>query len=182
MKPASLALIALIPLAAQEIKLPAGLDRLAAKASETVNVTMDSSMLQLASKFLSDNDPDQARVKKLVSGLKSIYVRSFEFDTPGAYPDSDVEQLRAQMGGPGWSRIVGVRSRREGENADVFLKTDNGKIAGLAIIDAEPKELTIVLINGTIDPQDVQELSGHFGIPNISVGGAGSKTPHKEAK
>ncbi len=56
MRCAVIAVLCMLPAAAQEIKLPASWDRLAEKASEVVNVTMDSSMLQLAGKFLSDKD------------------------------------------------------------------------------------------------------------------------------
>ena len=76
-------LLVLAPLGAQEIKLPASLDRLAAKATEVVDVTMDANLLQLASRFLSDKDADDAQVKKLIGGLKGIYVRSFEFEKAG---------------------------------------------------------------------------------------------------
>ena len=39
--------------ASEDIKLPVNLDKLAERASESVDVTLDESMLQLASKFLS---------------------------------------------------------------------------------------------------------------------------------
>ncbi len=164
-----IAWLALAPLGAQELKLPASLDRLAAKASEVVDVTMDANLLQLASRFLSDKDADDAKVKKLVGGLKGIYVRSFEFEKAGAYQDSDVEPVRAQLRSPAWSRIVGVRSMKSGENSEVYLKTENNKIGGLAILVTEPKELTIVSIEGTIDPDQLSELGGHFGIPKVDT-------------
>ncbi len=47
--------LTLLPLCAQEIKFPASFDRLAEKASETVNVSLDGSTLQMAGKFLSSN-------------------------------------------------------------------------------------------------------------------------------
>jgi Domain of unknown function (DUF4252) len=166
-KIALIACIALAPLGAQELKLPANLDRLAAKATEVVDVTLDANLLQLASRFLSDKDADDAKVKKLIGGLKGIYVRSFEFEKAGEYLDSDVEPLRAQLRSPAWSRIVGVRSQKSGENSEVYVKTENGKIGGLAILATEPKELTIVSIEGTIDPDQLSELGGHFGIPKI---------------
>jgi len=59
---------ALLPLAAQEIKLPPNLDKLAERASEVVDVNLDGPMLQLAARFLSDKDVDEARVKKLSAG------------------------------------------------------------------------------------------------------------------
>jgi hypothetical protein len=161
--------LALAPLGAQEIKLPASLERLSAKASEVVDVTMDSNLLQLASRFLSDKDADDVKIKKLIAGLKGIYVRSFEFDKAGEYQDSDVEPVRAQLRNPAWSRIVGVRSHKSGENAEVYVKTDNGKIGGLVVLSTEPKELTIVSIEGAIDPDQLNELGGHFGIPKVDT-------------
>ena len=169
MKLAWIALLAAAPLAAQEIKLPASLERLASKASEVVDVTLDANLLQLAGRFLSDKDADDAKVKKLISGLKSIYVRSFEFDKAGEYQDSDVESVRAQVRTPAWSRIVGVRSQKSGENAEVYVKTDGGKIGGLVILATEPKELTFVSIDGSIDPDLLRDLGGHFGIPKIET-------------
>jgi hypothetical protein len=166
-KLACIACIAIAPLGAQELKLPANLDRLAAKASEVVDVTMDANLLQLASRFLSDKNKDDAQVKKLIGGLKGIYVRSFEFEKTGEYQDSDVEPLRTQLRAPAWSRIVGVRSRKSGENSEVYLRTEGSKIGGLAILVTEPKELTIVSIEGSIDPDQLNELGGHFGIPKI---------------
>jgi hypothetical protein len=156
-------------LGAQEIKLPASLDRLAAKATEVVDVTMDANLLQLASRFLSDKDADDAHVKKLIGGLKGIYVRSFEFEKPGEYQQSDIEPVRTQLHTPAWSRIVGVRSMKSGDNSEVYLKTENGKIGGLAILVTEPKQLTIVSIEGTIDPDQLNELGGHFGIPKVDT-------------
>jgi hypothetical protein len=161
--------LALAPLGAQELKLPASLDRLAAKASEVVDVTMDSNLLQLAGRFLSDKNADDAQVKKLIGGLKGIYVKSYEFEKTGEYLDSDIEPLRTQLHTPAWSRIVGVRSRKSGDNSEVYIKSEHGKIDGLAILVTEPKELTIVSIEGSIDPDQLKELGGHFGIPKIET-------------
>ena len=171
MKHAFLVLVALLPVAAQEFKIPANLDRLADKATEVVDVTLDSSMLQLASRFLSDKNPDEARVKRLVVGLKGVYVKSFEFEKTGEYDEADVAALRAQLKGPAWSRIVGVRSKKSGDNADVFIGSDGGQVTGLVVIAAEPKELTVVSIVGSIKPEDLRDLGGNFGIPKIEMGG-----------
>src|ERR1700689_2537523 len=147
--------------AAQEIKLPANLDQLAAKAKNVVDITMDGPLLQLAGRFLSDKDPDEARVKRMVANLKGIYVRSLEFDGPGEYQSSDVDQIRVQLKSPGWTRVVGVRSRKDGDNAEVFLKTDGSSIGGLVVLVADSTELTIVNIVGQINPEDLRDLGGH---------------------
>jgi hypothetical protein len=169
----------LLPLAAQEIKFPPNLEQLASKAAEVVDVTMDASMLQLASRFLSEKDADQAKVKKLVAGLKGVYVKSFEFDNPGEYSQSDLESIRSQLRAPEWSRVVGVRSRKSSENAEVYMRKEGDKIGGLTIIATEPKELTIVNIVGPIDPEMLSELGGHFGIPSVETR-KDERTPKKE--
>jgi hypothetical protein len=163
----SLLLLALAPLAAQEIKLP---PNFGAHATETVDVSLDSNMLQVAAKFLSGTKPDEAQAKKLIAGLKSIYVKSFEFEKAGEYSPADVEMVRAQFRAQGWSRMMGVQSKKDGENAEVYLRTEkDGKIGGLGVVSAEAKEITIVSIVGSIDPEQLGELSGRFGIPKIEL-------------
>lgn len=156
-------------LRAQEIKLPVEVEKLSSTAKETIEVKMDGPMLRWASKFLSAEDPDEQKAAQLVQNLKSIYVRNFEFDKEGAYSSAEVEALRSQFGPPVWSRVVGVRSERNGENVDVYFKLENEKMAGIVIISAEPKELTFVNIVGPIEVDQLADLGGEFGIPKLKT-------------
>ena len=155
--------------AAQEIRLPANLEKLSSKAVEVVEVNLDQRMLQLASRFMDPKDPDEAQAKKLIANLKSVYVRSFEFDKTGQYSDADLADVRAQLQSPAWNRIVGVRSKREHENAEVYIKTDGNQITALVIVAADPEELTFVSIDGPINPEDLADLGGQFHIPEVEV-------------
>lgn len=152
---------------AQQVKW--NYDKLAAKASDTVDVSLDGSLLKFAAKFLSDDDKDEAKVKKLVGGLKGIYVKSFEFKTPGEYSRADLESFRAPLHGPDWQRIVGVHSNEDGETVEVYIKTEGKGIGGMAIIASEPKELTLVNLVGTINLDSLSELGGQFGIPQVEM-------------
>src|ERR1051326_6647096 len=145
-----------------------GLDGLAAKAKESANITLESSLLQIAGGFLAANgkDKDQAKFKELLSGLKAITVRTFEFNEPGQYKMEDLEPIRAQLRTPGWSKIISAQSKDE--ISEIYTRTEQGKIAGFAIISAEPKELAIVAIEGSIDLNDLSQLGG-LGIPAIPV-------------
>ncbi|HEV8038761.1 MAG TPA: DUF4252 domain-containing protein [Bryobacteraceae bacterium] len=170
MRIASILLAAgLAPLWAQEIKLPANLDKLSAKAEESIEVTLDGSLLKMAARFLSDkDDPDVAKVKRLLAKLEGVYVRSYQFSEDGDYSRADVESVRSQLQAPAWGRIVGVRSRRDGGDVDVFLKVPgNGTLGGAVIIVAEPRQLTFVNVVGTIDPDEVANLGGQFHIPKL---------------
>ena len=59
------------------------LDHLAAKASQTVDVSIDQRLIRLAAKVFKDNDAEEKQIKDLLVGIKGIYVKSFEFDTDG---------------------------------------------------------------------------------------------------
>jgi hypothetical protein len=62
--------------------------------------------------------------------------------------------------------IVEVHSKNDGDNADIFVKGDGDRFAGVAIIAADRKELTVVHIDGPIDLDGLAKLSGNFGIPD----------------
>lgn len=154
---------------AQDITIPANIERLGQKAVETVNVTVDGALLQLAGKFLSASDPEQKVVKNLISNLKGIYVRSYEFAGAGEYSEADLESVRSQLKAPAWSRMASVRSKKEGEDVDVFFRMEKEQIAGLVVIAAQPRELTVVNIVGTINLDELASLGGHLGIPTLEV-------------
>nr|MDQ3011177.1 DUF4252 domain-containing protein [Acidobacteriota bacterium] len=127
-------------------------------------------LLQVAAKFLSDKNPQEAAVKDLVSKIQGVYVRVFEFEKTGEYQLSDIEPIRSQINSPGWTKIVGVTSKREGQKIEVHLKMDDkGVINGLAILAIEPKELVIVNIVGPIDLEKLRQLEGQFGIPYLDL-------------
>lgn len=146
------------------------LDKLASKAAEVVDVTLDEPMMKLASKFMAaDNDPEAS---ELVKGLKGVYVKSFEFDKEGEYSQADLDAIRSQLSASSWSKMVGVVNKREGEISEVYMMTESGGkgILGLAILTAEPKELTVVNIIGPIDIEKLSSLQGKMGIPNMGMG------------
>jgi hypothetical protein len=162
---ALLALALVVPLQAQQFQF--NLDHLGDKASETVDISLNASMLQFAAKFLDSKDPDQAKVKKLIAGLDGVYVKSFEFEKAGEWSPADLDAIRKQLKAPEWSKIVGWKSTAEGETAEIYVRSENGKINGVAILAAEPKQLTVVNIVGPVDLDSLAELGGHFNIPKV---------------
>lgn len=154
---------------------PKGFDfdwsKLAPKAAETVEVNLDENMLRMAGRFMAGKEGgDEAAVKDLLKNLRGIYVRVFRFNSAGEYSLGDVEKFRSQYNGGGWNKIVDTRSGKPGgENTGVYMKTNGDVIQGLVVIAAEPKELTVVNIMGDIRPEQIQELGGKFGIPNIGL-------------
>jgi hypothetical protein len=144
------------------------LDRLTSKASQTIDVSIDERLIQTTAKFLSSKDPDEVKVKEIVSGLKGIYVRSFEFEKEGEYLAADVEAIRSQLRGPAWSRVLNVTSKNEG-TLEVYIMTDGSRVGGLALLAADPNELTVVNLIGPVDLEKLSELEGSFGIPQLDI-------------
>jgi len=144
------------------------LDHLAAKASQTVDVNIDERLMRLAAKAFSDKDADEREIKKLITGVKGIYVKSFEFDSDGQFTAADMEAIRAQMRGPNWTRVVNVTSKKEG-NVEVYLLTNGDEIGGLAVLSTEDRELTVVNIVGPVDLEKLAKLEGQFGVPELGI-------------
>lgn len=145
------------------------LDRLTPKASQTIAINIDERVLKLGAPFLKSTDPNEAKIKELLDGIKGIYVKSFMFENEGEFSEADVQAIRSQLNSPDWLKIVEARSRKEGENVDVFIKTDNTKIEGIAVIAFNSKELTVVNIVGSVDMDKLSRMEGQFGIPELEL-------------
>ena len=154
---------------AQDAKIQmSSLDHLASKASQTVDVNIDERLMQTAAKVFNSQDPEDREIKKLVSGLKGIYVKSFEFDNEAQYTTADVENIRSQLKGPAWSRMLNVTSKKEG-NIEVYLMLTGDLVNGLAVLSSEAKELTVVNIVGPVDLEKLAKLEGNFGVPDLGI-------------
>jgi hypothetical protein len=151
-----------------QLSLP-DFSQLAQKASETVDISLDSTLLGLAARFMTGDDEDEKVVKDLLTNLRAIYVRAFEFDADGVYTPADLDQIRRQFSGPGWSRLVGVRSKRERTDVDVYIWMDGKTPGGIAILATEPRKLTVVNLVGRVDLEKLRRLEGEFGIPKLDL-------------
>ena len=160
---------------AQDPKIQlAHLDHLAAKATETVDINIDERLIKIAAAVFNDKDEDEAQIKKLIIGLKGIYVKSFEFDSDNNYAAADVDSIRSQLREPQWSRLVNVTSKKDG-NVEVYVSLLGSQINGVAVLSAEARELTVVNIVGPVDLEKLAKLEGNLGIPDLGIEGPKKK-------
>lgn len=146
------------------------IERLAPKATQTVNIEVDSLLIKLASGILSDTDPGEKNVKEIIAGLKGVYVKSFEFKTKGEFTEADIEPVRTQLRAPIWKRLVDVETRGvEIDDAEVYVATEAGRVEGMTVLVVHPKEITVVNIVGQIDLDKIKKIEGSLGIPRITV-------------
>jgi len=151
---------------------------LAERATHVTEVTLDKNMLAFASKFLDkDTDKDDEEAKQMIRNLKGVYVREYEFDKEHSYTAAELDGLRKYFESSEWSPMVHERTKGQAEGTDVYVKLVGGQMQGLFVLDAEDKELSLVLILGPIDVDQISKLGGTFGIPKDAV-----KKAQKEVK
>jgi hypothetical protein len=158
----------LLTCAAAQERVQFDWSKLAAKASEKVDVNLEGPMLEMASRFLSGEKGDEAKIKQLVQGLKGVYVKTFEFEKDGQYSEADLNEIRSQLRAPEWNKIVDVQEKHE--SMGVYMKMNGKQPEGIVVLAVEPKELTFVQILGPIDLSMLSELGGKFGIPKMEMG------------
>lgn len=152
---------------------------LAERATHVTEVTLDKNMLAFASKFMDgdkDGDKEDKAVKEMIRNLKGVYVREYEFDKENSYTGAELEGLRKYFESSDWSPMVHERTKGVAQGTDVFVKLVNGQMQGLFVLDAEARELSLVLILGPIDVDKLSGLGGNFGIPKDAM-----KKAQKEA-
>jgi hypothetical protein len=146
------------------------LEKLAPKAAEAVNIEIDGILIKFAGSMLSDEDADERAVKELVTGLRGVYVRSYEFKSEGQFADADVAALREQLRAPGWSRVMDVKSKGlDFGDAEVYLATAGGRVEGFALLFVGPREVTVVNIVGALDLDKLRRLGDNLNLPRINV-------------
>ncbi|HEX5433800.1 MAG TPA: DUF4252 domain-containing protein [Candidatus Angelobacter sp.] len=132
------------------------LDKLSARASQTANVTLEGPMLKLAAQAMQEkasklNSSKKQMAAGLVERLKGVYVRNFEFANPGEYTKADLDSVMKQLQSGGWKAMVHVEEKKSGETTGIYVLEEGGEIVGMAVVAAEPKELTVVNLVGPID-------------------------------
>lgn len=165
MRIAWLTVVTALTLSAQGIDV-SFLDKLAEKAKASAVVNLGPEQLAL----LTGGKPPEGKagLEELLKKLKGVHVWNYEFDAPGLYNMDQVRAFRDRIKADGnWVALVTVREKDE--FTDILVKRGaDGKPAGLLIVAAEPKELSVVHIEGSLDLTDLSKLGGIPGVPAIS--------------
>lgn len=156
------------------------LERLAARADKAVDVSLDEGVFSLAKAVFAKPKDEKAReVAEAIKGLEAIYVRVYEFANDGEWKESDIADIRRQVGEPGWSRVVNVWNRADGRKVEVHLRAAEGRVGGLVVLSTEPRQLVVVNMVGDVDVQKLASLQGQFGIPEVDFRGDGDDDDRK---
>lgn len=150
----------------QDAKLQlANLDKLSEKAARVTDVTLDGSLLQFAVNLIEKvdaEDKDVDQLKSIVKNLKGIYIKSFEFDEASQYSKADIDAIRSQLTSPRWTKIVQSIEKRHNEYDEIYLLKNGDRVAGVVILVAEARELTVVNLVGDVPMDKVASLERHL--------------------
>lgn len=169
---------ALMPLGAQPIDF-SYFDKLAEKAKESAVVNLGPEQFSLLAGMQPKGGGKD--LSDLAKTLKGIQVRSLEFDAPGQYDLNEIRAFGAKIKSAGdWMPVISVREKNEFTEI-LVRKGPDGKADGLLILAAEPKELTLVHVDGVGDLASLVKLGGLAGIPEIA-GALGGNQKSGDAK
>jgi hypothetical protein len=161
-------------------KVEINLDRLKEKARAANEVNLEGPVLDAALKMglqameQKGSKGKEDMIHQALAGVKGIYVRNYEFDNAGAYTDADVESILKQVrSNPGWSSIVSVKEKRE--RTEICLMSQGDQATGLLVLAAEPKELTVVNIVGSVAVAQMKELVNSKILEYVAAAGGDSK-------
>jgi len=157
------ALMCASPAFAQSARLTLpDLSSLKSKASDLVDITIDSKSLKFISAFLDEED-DPA-LKALLDGAMQVQVRSYEFDSDFVYSQADVDAVLEQLSAPGWTPLVQVRNNEEQSRVNISIAREGDKVTGVALVVAEPRKLTILNAAGAVDLEKIAGLQQAYGL------------------
>jgi len=144
-------------------------------AYSRTELTLDHSMLVLASKVEQDND----ELRRVIAGISAVSVRSYRFAQGTSFDPAAWDALVHQYREAGWQHLVSKRPTDGSASTDLWLKMEGGAIRNIAVMFTGVRQLHFVSVTGSIAPLDLLHLSGHFGIPKMD---SGVVVPVPEAK
>src|SRR3984885_15666959 len=112
----------------------------------------------MAGSFIDEKDTGIVATKQLLSGIKSIEIRSYQFATDFSYSSADIDGVRSQLVGPGWNQLMQVHHRDKSEDVDMYVLIENNVTKGFALIASQPREFTIINIGSSINVDDFPTL------------------------
>ena len=150
-----------------------GTEKFAKNASDVTEVNLDPTMLGAV------NKGGNAGIAKK---LDFIVVHSYTYDQPGMYRQEDLEEYRQRLAGNGWKCFIHERSKKESSDICQRGGATDSDTRELAILTAEPKEITFVHLKGRMSLGEMS-MMGQMGAAGggmvlpMMMGGADAPAP-----
>lgn len=132
-----------------------------------VEVNLSQGMLKFAAKIAAHQEPEAA---ELINNLKRIRVNVIGMDDSNrADTVAKIESIRRKLESQGWTQLVTVRDRNDGDNVDVHVKQrGDDNIDGLVVTVIDKKgEAVFVNIVGNISADQLGVIADKFDIGQL---------------
>jgi hypothetical protein len=132
-----------------------------------VEINLSSGMLKFAAKIAAHQEPEAAAV---IANLKRIRVNVIGMDDSNrADTVSKIEAVRRNLEAQGWTQMVTVRDRKDGDNVDIHVKQrGDDAIDGLVVTVLDKKgEAVFVNIVGNISADQLGMIAEKFDIDQL---------------
>ena len=129
-----------------------------------VEINLSPAMLKFVARIAAKQEPETA---ELIRNLKSIRVNVVAMDDSNRASTVDrIESVRRKLEGEGWTKMVTVRERDNGDNVDVHVKQRGEEaIDGLVVTVLDRKgEAVFVNIVGNINADQLATIADKFDI------------------
>jgi hypothetical protein len=129
-----------------------------------VEINLSSAMLKFAARIAARSEPETA---ELIRGLKSIRVNVVGMDDSNRTATVEkIEGVRRKLEGDGWTKMVTVREKNDGDNVDIHVKQRGEEaIDGLVVTVIDKKgEAVFVNIVGNINADQIAKIADKFDI------------------
>lgn len=131
---------------------------------EFVEVNLSPALLKFAARIAKHHEPDAAEI---VGDIKRIRVNVVGLDDSNRKETIEkIEAVRAKLEQQGWTRMVTVREKNEGDNVAIFAKVrSEDQIDGLVVTVIDRKgEAIFVNIVGNISADKIGALAEKYDI------------------
>ena len=135
-----------------------------AAKGQFVEVNLSSGLLRFAAKIAAHQEPEAA---ELIANLKRIRVNVVSLDDSNrATTIEKIEGVRRKLESQGWTQMVTVREKEDGDNVDIHVKQrGEDAIDGLVVTVIDHKgEAVFVNIVGNIGADQIAKIAEKFDI------------------
>ena len=147
-----------------------------------VEVNLNTAMLRFAAKLAARHEPDAA---ELVGNLKSIRVNVVGLDDANRASNVEkIEAVRRKLEAQGWTKMVTVREKNDGDNVDVHvMQRGEDAIDGLVVTVIDHKgEAVFVNIVGNINADQIAKIAEKYDIDPLKKIHVKLEQKHKPAE
>ena len=119
--------------------VPQGFEVLGQRAAFHTDFTFDRSMLQVASYFVGDADPE---ARAAIAKLNGISVHSYHYASPGLYDPAALDMIRRQFEASGWRHLVAAHGKGDPFNpsqTDLWINFAHMDVTGMMVLNLRPQ-------------------------------------------